>query len=131
MYRLQVKTHFDAAHQLKDYRGKCSRLHGHRWDVEVCLQGKKLDKLNMLVDFGEVKSKVNQLLDDLCDHEYLNKTLCEDNPTAEFLSKWLFDELNSRFDSVLSNVRLVRVCVWESPDCCIKYSPDMKSVSEE
>jgi 6-pyruvoyltetrahydropterin/6-carboxytetrahydropterin synthase len=50
MYRLQVKTHFDAAHRLVDYNGKCNRLHGHRWDVEVGVQGPTLDDRNMLVD---------------------------------------------------------------------------------
>ncbi len=35
MYTLKVKSHFDAAHRIRDYKGKCSRTHGHRWDVEV------------------------------------------------------------------------------------------------
>ncbi|KKL04030.1 hypothetical protein LCGC14_2620190, partial [marine sediment metagenome] len=55
MYTLKVKTHFDAAHYIKDYQGKCSREHGHRWIIELFLAGNNLDNLNMLVDFGEVK----------------------------------------------------------------------------
>ena len=35
MYELRVKDHFDAAHYIADYKGKCHRMHGHRWEVEV------------------------------------------------------------------------------------------------
>ena len=30
MYYLETEEHFDAAHFLKGYAGKCSNLHGHR-----------------------------------------------------------------------------------------------------
>jgi len=124
MYRLQVKTHFDAAHFLCDYEGKCRRMHGHRWEVEVCLQGKELDSKNMLVDFAWVKRQLNELLAGYLDHYCLNDSLHEPDPTAEFLAKWVFDEFKAAFTP--ENVTLVRTCVWESPDCCIKYSPDME-----
>ena len=55
MFKLRVKKHFDSAHCIADYAGKCSRMHGHRWDVEVVLGGEKLDAMNILVDFSEVK----------------------------------------------------------------------------
>lgn len=129
MYRLQVKTHFDAAHSLRDYEGKCRRMHGHRWDVEICLQGKELRDGNMLVDFAWLKRKLNELLETYCDHYCLNDSLHEANPTAEFLAKWLFDEFVSHCSAIVAGVELVRTCVWESPDCCVKYSPDMESVN--
>lgn len=127
MFRLQVKTHFDAAHQLQDYMGKCNRLHGHRWEVEVCLQGQELNDCNMLIDFKEVKRVLDFWLDECLDHHDLNSMLDEANPTAEFLAKWLFDKLLEAF--IGYPVKLVRVCIWESPDCCVKYSPDMKSTN--
>lgn len=133
MYRLQVKKHFDAAHYLKDYVGKCSREHGHRWEVEVCLQGEELGPRNMLVDFGIVKQILDYFLDKYLDHHQLNDTLGEPNPTAEFLAKWLFDHVEewARKTFVANGrayIHLVRVCIWESPECCIKYSPDLRSV---
>ena len=35
MYVINVKWHYDSAHFLRDYHGKCERLHGHRYVVEV------------------------------------------------------------------------------------------------
>ncbi len=30
MYQIRVKRHFDAAHALRGYQGKCEALHGRR-----------------------------------------------------------------------------------------------------
>ena len=38
MYTVSVQAHYDAAHFLRNYKGKCERLHGHRYIVEVALQ---------------------------------------------------------------------------------------------
>jgi len=138
MYRLQVKDHFDAAHYLKGYAGKCNREHGHRWDIEVCLEGNGLDKINMLIDFSIVKKIMKSLLDKL-DHYQLNEQLHEDNVTAEYLAKWFYDSFESEFAMYplsngevpsLKGIRLARVTVWESPECCVKYSPGMKATGE-
>lgn len=126
MYTLNVKTHFDAAHYIRDYEGKCQREHGHRWEVEVCLQGEKLSPTNMLVDFSWVKKIMNKIIDGFLDHHQLNETLEEENVTAEFLAKWFYE----MFDEVVGNTqagksaKLIRVRVWESPECCIEYNPD-------
>jgi len=130
MYRLQVKTHFDAAHFLRDYEGKCRRMHGHRWEVEVYIQGKKLDDKNMLIDFAEVKSNLKELLDESLDHYCLNDSLHEANPTAEFLAKWVFDNFLLIYFGGSNGLKVVRTCVWESPDCCVKFSPTMESIHE-
>jgi 6-pyruvoyltetrahydropterin/6-carboxytetrahydropterin synthase len=136
MYRLQVKRHFDAAHQLTSYPGKCNGVHGHRWDVEVCVQG-ELDPWRpnlppglgdrMLIDFGDVKKELDSLLDwpNGLDHSFINEKLGEPNPTAEFLAKWFFDRLSEKLPGV------VRVCVWESPDSCVKYSPGQMNPTNE
>lgn len=119
MFELKVKTHFDAAHFLKDYDGKCNREHGHRWDVQVCMTGTYLDKCNMLIDFSIVKSVVKDLMDNRLDHYQLNEALGEHNPTAEYLSWWIYDQL----EPVLAgqDMALTSVTVWESPECSVEY----------
>ena len=43
MYQLFVEEHFDAAHYLPNYHGKCERLHGHRFKVVARFGATKLD----------------------------------------------------------------------------------------
>lgn len=128
MYRLQVKVHFDAAHYIKDYQGKCSREHGHRWGVEVVIEGKELHDCNMLVDFSAVKGALKTLLDTYLDHYQLNEKLYEDNLTAEFVAKWIYKGVQVDFMQTKLpaqwNLRLARVTVWESPDCGVSYDEE-------
>ena len=132
-FELSVKTHFDAAHLLEEYPGKCSRLHGHRWDVEFVFEGSQLNAQNILVDFALVKQLIQKITDRL-DHYYLNDKLKEKHPTAEFLAAWLYEQMSNMFKcadmvpinhQLLSAVRcgigLAHVTVWESPECCVKY----------
>jgi 6-pyruvoyltetrahydropterin/6-carboxytetrahydropterin synthase len=125
VYQLKVRDHFDAAHYIQGYVGKCQRVHGHRWDVEVCLKGEVLNGINMLVDFVFVKKWFKEILDDL-DHYLLNEQLQEFNVTAEFLSRLVFFRFEGRvgkFD-VAGRVKLVSVTIWESPDCSVTYSKE-------
>ena len=119
MYNLTVQSHFDAAHRIEGYLGKCSREHGHRFGVTVELQGKELDDINILVDFGLVKTRLKDIIDNYLDHYQLNDTLAEDNVTAEFLAKWLYENMT---DYDLGGVKLVSVTISESPDCAVRYS---------
>ena len=121
MYELKVKVHFDAAHHLVGYEGKCQRIHGHRWDVELALVGYRLDHLNMLVDFSTVKKELKGLIDGWLDHYDLNESLSENCPTAEYLAEWLFNSIlaSTSFSSLLT---VNSVTIWESPECSITYS---------
>lgn len=42
MYGLQAEAHFDGAHFLTDYYGKCENLHGHRWRVVATIEVEEL-----------------------------------------------------------------------------------------
>ena len=120
MYKLRVKTHFDAAHYIRDYEGKCNREHGHRWEVEVIISGEKLDSKNILVDFSLVKKLLDILLDTYLDHYQLNERLGDPNVTAELLSKWIFDKI--ALGTRANGLELESTTVWESPDCGAEYS---------
>lgn len=67
MYTLKVEHSFDSAHFLKNYDGKCSNIHGHRWRVEIEIFSDKLKnegQLNgMIVDFGDLKKDVKKIID--------------------------------------------------------------------
>ena len=116
MYRLRIESQFDAAHKLVGYKGKCSRLHGHTWKVEVFVVGKELDTTGLLVDFELLKEKLREITDKL-DHSFLNDSKEVGNPTSENISRYIFQNLR---DSP-KNVRLEKVRVWESTNSWCEY----------
>jgi 6-pyruvoyltetrahydropterin/6-carboxytetrahydropterin synthase len=121
MYELRVKSHFDAAHYIKDYSGKCQRMHGHRWGVQVCLVGSKLDKMGILVDFSVVKELLKSRTDFL-DHYVINDQFGEDNVTAESLARWFYESLRLDLrDKCSLPMQLESVSISESPECIVTY----------
>lgn len=122
MYELTVIVEFEAAHRIVDYPGKCNRLHGHNWSVEVNVVGTKLNDLGMLIDFKELKKEVNQIINRL-DHYYLNEIEAFKimNPTAENIAKYIYEELEkSKLLSEDNRVKSIKV--WESPKSAVTYS---------
>ena len=123
MYELTVKSEFEAAHHIKNYSGKCARLHGHNWAVEAIVQGDTLNELGILIDFKILKSALNKVLDEF-DHQYLNELemFADKNPTAENIAKEIYDKLStSEIFSGTTTLKGVRV--YESPKSCVTYFP--------
>ncbi len=123
MYEVAIRTRFAAAHQLRNYGGKCEDLHGHNWIVEVGVQGTVLNDLGLLVDFKVLKQYVAEILEEL-DHKYLNDHpwFTERNPSSEHLARFLHDAVSQRLDS--PDLRLTFVRVWESEDSVATYTAD-------
>lgn len=120
-YELTVKDHFDAAHALIGYPGKCQYLHGHTWEIELTLAGTKLDSIGMLYDFKDIKPQLHALLDAF-DHHCINDVAPFDriNPTAENLSRILYANLT---DTLPEGIVLKEVAVWESPIAKVVFRP--------
>ena len=116
MYRLRIESHFDAAHKLIGYEGKCSKLHGHTWKVEVFVIGEKLNDIGILADFKILKDELKNVTEKL-DHSFLNDFKEIGNPTAENISKYIFKNLKS----LPKNVKLEKVRVWESDKSWCEY----------
>lgn len=114
-YELMVEDTFSAAHQLKDYKGKCENLHGHTFRVQVFISGKKLDKIGMLSDFTEIKAELKKVLEEF-DHKNLNDLLLfsKQNPTAENIAREIFGKLK--------NLSPSKVTVWESERASAAFS---------
>ena len=74
IYELKTDAHFDAAHFLTDYHGKCENLHGHRWNVEVGIAVDELQasgtEKDMVCDFSKFKRIVRETVDEF-DHTFL------------------------------------------------------------
>jgi 6-pyruvoyltetrahydropterin/6-carboxytetrahydropterin synthase len=123
MFELTTIVDFEAAHCLRNYPGKCSRLHGHNWQVEVTVCGTKLNDLGLLIDFRDLKATVQEILGQL-DHYYLNElpAFQEINPSAENFAKYLYDELAAA--PACNGLHLKSIKVWESPRSAVTYFPE-------
>lgn len=122
---IYLEMTFDAGHRIVGHKGKCARLHGHTYRVEIRATG-PVQEPGFVVDFGDIKDKVNEW-----DHKLLvweNDPMFIEldwgiydtkdvgihyvpfNPTAENMADHLAQELLHGFD-LLS----VLVTLWETP----------------
>lgn len=121
MFELKVVTDFAAAHQLRNFRGNCEKLHGHNWKVEVILSGDKLNEAGLLIDFREVKEATDRILKEF-DHSFLNDLphFKNENPSSENIAAYLFEKLSSELND--NYLRVTKVTAWESDSACASYS---------
>lgn len=122
MFELMVTTHFEAAHCIPNYPGKCARLHGHNWTVEVCVGSKTLNELGMVMDFKLLKKDIGVVTERL-DHHYLNEMDIwrETPPTAEHIAWYIFRELKDLLLSRGEKISLLHIKVWESQGSAALY----------
>jgi 6-pyruvoyltetrahydropterin/6-carboxytetrahydropterin synthase len=132
MYRVTREISFCYGHRLLNYDGKCQHLHGHNGRAVIVLEAAELDDRGMLVDFADIKQKVQRWIDENLDH---NMLLCRDdpilpvlqahgervfvmgdNPTAENIARLIFER------TVAAGLPVVEVVVWETEKCHAAYS---------
>ncbi len=123
MYQVSVEQHFDAAHFLRGYQGKCEALHGHRFRVVVKVKASEVDEVGMGYDFVRLKQHLAGILSRF-DHTCLNDVPPFDkiNPSSENIASTIYGELKPKLAD--APVTLSCVEVWESPQSGVAYSPD-------
>jgi 6-pyruvoyltetrahydropterin/6-carboxytetrahydropterin synthase len=121
MFEITVELEFDAAHYLRGYKGRCERLHGHRYRVSATVSTDKLDKNGLACDFTKIKAKLLGVLSDW-DHRCMNELAPFDklNPSAENIAFRIYSLLAPSFRGRL---KLNEVAVWESPGSRAVYKP--------
>ena len=147
---LVTKTfNFDAAHYLTDYYGKCERMHGHTYTLEVTLEG-KIQPNGLVIDFVVLKRLVKKHVLNKLDHHVLNDVI--ENPSAERVIMWIWNQLldlpkllkEEMDDPNLSHeikvylktddqektldkskfneeLKLYEIKLWETPNSCVSY----------
>jgi len=123
MYKLTIESHFDAAHALRGYQGRCENTHGHRFRVVAHFSVRHLDDIGLGCDFTVLKKALNTVLVRF-DHTDLSLVPPFDaiNPSSENLAAVIFGLLESTAKELPA--RLSSVEVWESPDAGVEYRPD-------
>lgn len=112
-WELRVRDRFSAAHFLKEYQGKCEKVHGHTFQVEVVVKVTELDATGIGVDFARIKGALAAALPD---HTLLNEVF-PFNPSAENLARHFFEVLAEDFP-------VIALTVWESEDASATYAQD-------
>ena len=102
---------FEAAHQLPWHPGKCKRLHGHNYRLEVTVAG-PVDERGVVLDFDELSAVVERVVVDRYDHQFLNDLL--ENPTAELIAHEAWKLLEQ------AGLPVVRVRLWETPESSVE-----------
>ena len=124
MFELKILSNFSAAHQLKMVAEKCENLHGHNWNVEVRVTGDTLDRTGILMDFGELKKPVSEIMA-ILDHQFLNDLdIFNDEfpPSSENIAIYITECLQEKITR--PEVRVSRVSAWESANSCATYIPE-------
>ena len=112
-WELVVRQKFSAAHFLENYRGKCEKMHGHTFEVEVHFRSGELDKSGISIDFGTIKEYLRRLVPD---HQVLNEVF-DFSPSAENLARYFFEQCKLTYP-------VCKVMVWESEDAGAAYAED-------
>lgn len=121
MYELKIITRFAAAHQLKMVAKECENLHGHNWKIEVCLAGEALNNAGVLMDFGQLKKILSEIIEKL-DHKFLNELEYFNDsfpPSSENIAYYIANELQASINNPL--VKVNSVTAWESENACATY----------
>ena len=138
--RITKVFHFEMAHALHGYDGKCAQIHGHSYELSVTAIGVPIvdasnPKLGMVVDFGALKKLVNDKIVSKLDHALLlsnrSAKLGSDSgglfnrvvyagfqPTCENM---LIDMVGKIQDGLPSTVELHSLKLVETPTCYAEW----------
>ncbi len=123
MYEITVEKHFDSAHYLRGYKGKCENVHGHRYTVRVKIKAAKLSEIGLAYDFTDIKRYLSEIMAKF-DHTLLNEIPPFDriNPSAENIAATIYNELKVKLSE--ESVTITAVEAWETPQQGVIYTPD-------
>ena len=139
MLTITKRLEFDAGHRIPQHKSQCRNLHGHRYALEITLEGEPVDDPTssdhgMLMDFSDVKTLAKDNLVDLWDHAFIvhagdtqnrellaqipgHKTVVVDRvPTAENLVAIAFAVLDPLYTERFGNhLKLSKLRLYETP----------------
>jgi 6-pyruvoyltetrahydropterin/6-carboxytetrahydropterin synthase len=112
--QIRKRFTFEAAHFLPYHPGKCSRLHGHSYALEIALEGPLHTtgaSRGMVEDFDALATTVKREIVAQLDHASLNDFL--ENPTAEEIARWIWQRLSPQL------AQLCEIVLWETATACV------------
>jgi 6-pyruvoyltetrahydropterin/6-carboxytetrahydropterin synthase len=132
MFSITKEVYFCYGHRLMNHPGKCRNLHGHSVKASITIEQQFLNDEGMVCDFSEIKDCAEQYIDLVLDHNFLlhkddpiipmlitNRErfiALDDHPTAEVLSKMIFQHLKQ------AGFNVAKVSLWETSSAYASYS---------
>jgi len=139
---------FDSAHFLPNYYGKCERMHGHTYKLQVSVEG-PVGENGLVIDFVILKKIVKENVLNKLDHQLLNDII--EAPSAENVTLWIWEQLidlkkhlkdqledpnlpesitqylkdqNAELDAsaISKQIKLAEIKLWETPNSFVTYS---------
>jgi 6-pyruvoyltetrahydropterin/6-carboxytetrahydropterin synthase len=125
-------VHIYTSHRLLHYVGKCANLHGHRWKIEVWMEGEPDPVTKILIDYSLIKQVINKY-----DHQIiLNRDdpmvprieefhpviTTPGDPTSELMAAIIRDDLYGVCRELGIKATIPKIRVWESPTACAELT---------
>jgi 6-pyruvoyltetrahydropterin/6-carboxytetrahydropterin synthase len=122
------EVQIDTSHRLLHYHGKCANLHGHRWKIEVWMEGEPAPDTQIVIDYSLIKKVVEKY-----DHQIiLNKEdpmvpriaefhpviTTPGDPTSELIAVLIRDDIHKTCHEMAITAKVTKIRVWESPTSC-------------
>jgi len=110
---------FDSAHFLPRVPDghKCKNVHGHTYHLTIYIKNKVDPNYGWVMDFNDIKNIVKPVIDRI-DHQLLNDITGLENPTAENMAIWLWNQIKPQL-AWLSKIELR-----ETPSSGVIYEGD-------
>jgi 6-pyruvoyltetrahydropterin/6-carboxytetrahydropterin synthase len=122
------EVQIDTSHRLLHYKGKCANLHGHRWKVEVWMEGEPDPATQILIDYSLIKQVIgkydHQIILNRDDpmvpriEEFHPVITTPGDPTSELIAAIIRDDLYTVCRDLGIKATVPKIRVWESPTSC-------------
>ena len=126
------EVQIDTSHRLLHYEGKCANLHGHRWKIEIWIEGEPDPVTKILIDYSMIRKIVDKY-----DHQIiLNQEdpmvprirefhpviTTPGDPTSELMALLIRDDLHAFCKKQGIKATVSKIRVWESPTAFAELS---------
>ncbi|GMU23862.1 MAG: 6-carboxy-5,6,7,8-tetrahydropterin synthase [Phycisphaerae bacterium] len=135
------RIQFCAGHRLWKHEDKCAHFHGHNYVVHFHATAHELDEVGRVIDFNVLKERLGGWIEEHWDHGFIchgddeearralsqipgqKLFLLDSNPTVENMAAYLLRVVGPRMLTG-TGVRLTRVVLWETENCCAEATTD-------
>lgn len=146
-FRVERYHDISCGHRVCQQGSKCEHLHGHNYRVHFICEAEELDNVGRVIDFGDIKKRLCQWLEDHWDHRMLiwmkdpwamqlraidggGIYTVPFNPTAENMAWYLVTVIGPQ-QLEGTGIKLVECRIEETRKCSASYSADFVNLTDD